>query len=271
MVGNDRAVARFNMMLPSLNKKLWELENDLINANVQDRTEFTTMLRELNRVDVNIKPKGGFFQKKAYGVGRTVGKVGSFAVKAGSIFAAAASLGSLGLPAYAIGGIIGGGVSTLKNLKNKNLNKKQKLKKILVSAGLGAVLGFAFSKLRAITDGVDFSSSPDADTSSTTPDTDTSSTTPDGSYDVGDTLMGGKVEVVYNGDDGVVVTSKQRIFTGLGDSKGLLAAEKLARMRGTAALAEILGTDVLRGVETVKSVNGGDGFAYVTVRVLTGN
>ena len=271
MVGNDRAVARFNMMLPSLNKKLWELENDLINANVQDRTEFTTMLRELNRVDVNIKPKGGFFQKKAYGVGRTVGKVGSFAAKAGSIFAAAASLGSLGLPAYAIGGIIGGGVSTLKNLKNKNLNKKQKLKKILVSAGLGAVLGFAFSKLRAITDGVDFSSSPDADTSSTAPDADTSSTLNDGSYDVGDTLMGGKVEVVYNGDDGVVVTSKQKILTSLGDSKGMIEAQKLARMRGTAALAEILGTDTLRGVETVKSVNGGDGFAYVTMRVLTGN
>jgi hypothetical protein len=271
MVGNDRAVARFNMMLPSLNKKLWELENDLINANVQDRTEFTTMLRELNRVDVNIKPKGGFFQKKAYGVGRTVGKVGSFAAKAGSIFAAAASLGSLGLPAYAIGGIIGGGVSTLKNLKNKNLNKKQKLKKILVSAGLGAVLGFAFSKLRAITDGVDFSSSPDADTSSTAPDADTSSTLNDGSYDVGDTLMGGKVEVVYNGDDGVVVTSKQKILTSLGDSKGMIEAQKLARMRGTAALAEILGTDTLRGVETVKSVNGGDGCAYVTMRVLTGN
>jgi hypothetical protein len=280
MVGNDRAVARFNMMLPSLNKKLWELENDLINANVQDRTEFTTMLRELNRVDVNIKPKGGFFQKKAYGVGRTVGKVGSFAAKAGSIFAAAASLGSLGLPAYAIGGIIGGGVSTLKNLKNKNLNKKQKLKKILVSAGLGAVLGFAFSKLRAITDGVDFSSSPDADTSSTAPDADTSSTAPDtdtsstlndGSYNVGDTLMNGKVEVVYNGDDGVVVTSKQKILTSLGDSKGMIEAQKVARMRGTAALAEILGTDTLRGVETVKSVNGGDGFAYVTMRVLTGN
>ena len=271
MMGNDRAVARFNMMLPSLNKKLWELENDLKNANVQDRTEYTTMLRELNRVDVNIKPEGGFFQKKAYGVGRTVGKVGSFAAKAGSIFAAAASLGSLGLPAYAIGGIIGGGVSTLKNLKNKNLNKKQKLKKILVSAGLGAVLGFAFSKLRAITDGVDFSSSPDADTSSTAPDTDTSSTLNDGSYNVGDTLMNGKVEVVYNGDDGVVVTSKQKIFTSLGDSKGMIEAQKVARMRGTAALAEILGTDTLRGVETVKSVNGGDGFAYVTMRVLTGN
>lgn len=271
MVGNDRAVARFNMMLSSLNKKLWELENDLKNANVQNTREYTTMLRELQRVDPNIKPEGGFFQKKAYGVGRTVGKVGAFAAKAGTIAAAAASLGSLGLPSYAIGGIIGGGVSALKNLKNKNLNKKQKLKKVLVSAGLGAVLGFAFSKLRAMTDGVDFSSSPDADTASTTPDADTSSTTPDGSYDVGDTLMNGKVEVVYNGDDGVVVTSKQRIFTGLGDSKGLLAAEKLARMRGTAALAEILGTDVLRGVETVKSVNGGDGFAYVTVRVLTGN
>jgi hypothetical protein len=75
MVGNDRAVARFNMMLSSLNKKLWELENDLKNANVQNTREYTTMLRELQRVDPNIKPEGGFFQKKAYGVGRTVGKL----------------------------------------------------------------------------------------------------------------------------------------------------------------------------------------------------
>jgi hypothetical protein len=268
MVGNDRAVARFNMMLSSLNKKLWELENDLKNANVQNTREYTTMLRELQRVDPNIKPEGGFFQKKAYGVGRTVGKVGAFAARAGTIAAAAASLGSLGLPSYAIGGIIGGGVSALKNLKNKNLNKKQKLKKVLVSAGLGAVLGFAFSKLRAMTDGVDFSSSPDADTASTTPDADASSTTPDGSYDVGDTLMGGKVEVLYNGDDGVVVSSKQKILTSLGDSKGMIEAQKMARMRGTAALAEILGTDTLQGVNA-EYVDGGDGYVYAKVSIAT--
>jgi hypothetical protein len=172
------------------------------------------------------------------------------------------------LPSYAIGGIIGGGVSALKNLKNKNLNKKQKLKKVLVSAGLGAVLGFAFSKLRAMTDGVDFSSSPDADTASTTPDADTASTTPDGSYDVGDTLMGGKVEVLYNGDDGVVVSSKQKILTSLGDSRGMIEAEKMARMRGNAALAKILGTDTLRGVN-YEYVDGGDGYVYAKVSIAT--
>jgi hypothetical protein len=258
MVGNDRAVARFNMMLSSLNKKLWELENDLKNANVQNTREYTTMLKELQRVDPNIKPEGGFFQKKAYGVGRTVGKVGAFAAKAGTIAAAAASLGSLGLPSYAIGSIIGGGVSALKNLKNKNLNKKQKLKKILVSAGLGAVLGFAFSKLRAMTDGVDFSSSPDADTASTTPDADASSTAPDA--DASSAVSGGVGEgriIPSPNGNGVLVEVEVEVDDTFGDARGKLEAHDNARLKALSTYANEVGDArsgvVVRGMQPVSA------------------
>ncbi|MFM1795275.1 MAG: hypothetical protein RL642_1660, partial [Bacteroidota bacterium] len=177
-------------------------------------------------------------------VGRTVGKVGAFAAKTGSIFAAAASLGSLGLPAYAIGGIIGGGVSALKNLKNQNLNKTQKLKKILVSAGLGAVLGFAFSKLRAMTDGVDFSSSPDVDTSSATPDADTSGAASGG---VGE----GRIIPSPNGD-GVLIEVEVEIDDTFGAAKGKLEADAEAKLKALTTYANEMGD--LRGGTTVKGM-----------------
>jgi hypothetical protein len=256
MMGNDRAVARFNMMVSNLNKQLWELENDLKNANVQNNIEYKTMLGELQRVDPNIKPEGGVFQKKAYGVGRTVGKVGAFAAKTGSIFAAAATLGSLGLPAYAIGGIIGGGVSALKNLKNQNLNKTQKLKKILVSAGLGAVLGFAFSKLRAMTDGVDFSSSPDADTSSAAPDTSSATPVADTSTPVSGDGWEGRIIPSPNGD-GVLIEVEVEIDDTFGAAKGKLQADAQAKLKALYAYANEVGGAAegmsIRGMQPVSA------------------
>jgi hypothetical protein len=214
------------------------------------------MLGELQRVDPNIKPEGGVFQKKAYGVGRTVGKVGAFAAKTGSIFAAAATLGSLGLPAYAIGGIIGGGVSALKNLKNQNLNKTQKLKKILVSAGLGAVLGFAFSKLRAMTDGVDFSSSPDADTSSAAPDTSSATPVADTSTPVSGDGWEGRIIPSPNGD-GVLIEVEVEIDDTFGAAKGKLQADAQAKLKALYAYANEVGGAAegmsIRGMQPVSA------------------
>ena len=264
LFGGDPVKKRYDLLIQSLNKHIWEFTQDVKNTKIEDVAGYNQMFAELQKIEPALQAKGGFFQKIGYGVGRGVGTV----AKIGSVSVLGAALGGLGLPAYAIGGILGGGLSVLKNSQSTKMDTKTKLKQALIGAGLGAMVGYAFSKLRAMTDGVDFSSSPDADTASTTPDADTASTTPDGSYDVGDTLMGGKVEVLYNGDDGVVVSSKQRIITSLGDSKGITHAAELARLRGTAALAEILGTDTLRGVNA-EYVDGGDGYVYSKVSIAT--
>ena len=262
LFGGDPVKKRYDLLIQSLNKHIWEFTQDVKNTKIEDVAGYNQMFAELQKIEPALQAKGGFFQKIGYGVGRGVGRV----AKIGSVGVLGAALGGLGLPAYAIGGILGGGLSVLKNSQSTKMDTKTKLKQALIGAGLGAMVGYAFSKLRAMTDGVDFSSSPDADTASTTPDADTASTTPDGSYNVGDTLINGKVKVLYNGDDSVVVLSKQKIFTALGDSKGIIHAEKLASMRGNAALAKILGTNFLQGVN-YEYADGGNGYVYARVSI----
>ena len=342
LVGGDPVKKRYDLLIQSLNKHIWEFTKDVKNTKIEDVAGYNQMFAELQKIEPALQAKGGFFQKIGYGVGRGVGTV----AKIGSVSVIGAALGGLGLPAYAIGGILGGGLSVLKNSQSTKMDTKTKLKQALIGAGLGAMVGYAFSKLQSVMGGNESGVSGDGGASvaqqvtpdnitkgvesylrdnnipfdnvkydgnfinvysngeltnsidysqlrqniistdtlgstnklssyinnfiSTTPDGsyDVGSTTPDGSYDVGDTLKNGRVEVLYNSDDGVVVSSKQKIFTSLGDSKGVTYAAEMARRRGTAALAEILGTNFLQGVN-YEYVDGGDGYVYAKVSIAT--
>lgn len=144
--GRDPTQKRYQLLIKDLNKHIWELENDLKNTKSEDTSPYQNMLSELQNAEPELKPKGGVFQKIGYGVGRGVGT----ALKIGSIASLGASLASFGLPAYMIGGIMGGGLSILKNSQNTKMDAKTKLKKALMGAGLGAVSGYAMSKLHAM-------------------------------------------------------------------------------------------------------------------------
>lgn len=149
LFGGDAAMKRYKLLIQSLSKHIWELEQDLKNTKTEDVSEYSGMLDKLQKVEPTLKPEGGFFQKVGYGVGRGVGTV----AKIGSVGVLGSTLGGLGLPAYAVGGIIGGGLSVLKNSQNTKMDAKTKLKQALIGAGLGALSGYAFSKLKSMMSG----------------------------------------------------------------------------------------------------------------------
>ena len=143
----DPVMTAYENLIKSINKHIWELEQDLKVAKVEDTSTYAGLLKNLQNIEPSIQAEGGFFQKIGHKIGRGVG----FASKRiGLIGGMGVLLSSIGLPAYAVGGIIGGGLNFLKNSQNANMDTKTKLKKALVAAGLGALTGYAISHLDQI-------------------------------------------------------------------------------------------------------------------------
>jgi hypothetical protein len=144
--GGSALERRYAMLINNLNKHVWELEKDLQNTKTENVKSYEGMLTGLKRIDPTIKPTPGFFQKLGYGVGRGVG----MASKIAGIGLIGSTLSSVGLPAAAVGGILGGGLSALKNSQNTKMATGEKLKKALIAAGIVAATGYAMSKLKEV-------------------------------------------------------------------------------------------------------------------------
>lgn len=152
--GSGPATKRYEIFLNSIKKKLWELGEDIKSTNDQNNIQtYDDLIQQIQQVEPNMVPEGGKYQKKLYGAGKVASKVGKIG---GSIVGAsliASTLSSIGLPAIAIGAIIGGGMKTLKNLSNTNMTPQEKLKKALIGAGIGAVTGYALGELKELLGG----------------------------------------------------------------------------------------------------------------------
>jgi len=244
LFGGDPVKKRYDLLIQSLNKHIWEFIQDVKNTKTEDATEYNKMVNELLKIEPALQSKGGFFQKIGYGVGRGVGTV----AKIGSVGVLGAALGSFGLPAYAVGGILGGGLSVLKNSQNTKMDTKTKLKKALIGAGLGAMAGYAFSKLQSVMGGNESGVAGDSNDS-----VDTS--------DQGNGVEGvDETGVSQNASGGIDSTSKVRVGSFPNAERVALAKGKIQALR---QLAEYLGTDTLRGV-TYDHFIGADGNMYVT-------
>ena len=252
LFGGDPVKKRYDLLIQSLNKHIWEFIQDVKNTKTEDATEYNKMVNELLKIEPALQSKGGFFQKIGYGVGRGVGTV----AKIGSVGVLGAALGSFGLPAYAVGGILGGGLSVLKNSQNTKMDTKTKLKKALIGAGLGAMAGYAFSKLQSVMGGNESGVAGDSNDS-----VDTSSTPSDATSDQGTGVEGvPETGVSQNASGGIDSTSKVRVGSFPNAERVALAKGKMQALR---QLAEYLGTDTLRGV-TYDHFIGADGNMYVT-------
>jgi hypothetical protein len=139
-------VNRYNMLIDNINKHIWELGEDLKVTKTEDISPYTDMISQLQKIDPSIEAKGGIFQKMGYTVGRGVG----FAGKILGTGLLASTLGGLGLSAPAIGAIIGGGFGFLRKSQNTKISISEKLGEVLLSAGLGMVVGYAVDKLTGL-------------------------------------------------------------------------------------------------------------------------
>ena len=145
MSGSGAAQKRYELLVKSVQKKVWELGKDI--QTTQDKNsiaEFEKFVKLVQGVEPTMIPEGGFFQKIAYGVGKVSGTVGKIATTG----AITSSLASIGMPLAAVGGIIGGGMAVIKNASNTNMTPMEKLKKALIAAGIGAAVGYAGGKLK---------------------------------------------------------------------------------------------------------------------------
>lgn len=239
LFGGDAVMKRYGFLIQSLGKHIWELEQDLKNTKTEDVSEYSSMLSKLQKVEPTLKPKGGFFQKVGYGVGRGVGTV----AKIGSVGVLGSALGSLGLPAYAVGGIIGGGLSVLKNSQNTQMDIKTKLKQALVGAGLGAMFSYAFSKLQSVVG--------DAGADSVT------------SYQSGNS----NIDVSSFDGNEAIIKVETDINNSLGAANGQLRADQVSAMKAKAAFLKLMGVDNGNvGTEIVDGVTQG-GKRIITYKI----
>ena len=143
--GKGSIQKRYEFLTTNLSKILWELSEDIKTTRSQEAiSKYNTLQSQLTNLDPALAPKPGTIQKVAYSVGKGVGTVGK--VIAGG--ALAKSLLAVGLPAVAVGGIMGGVLSVLKNAQNTQMTPAEKIKKALISAGLGSMIGFAMGELK---------------------------------------------------------------------------------------------------------------------------
>ena len=160
--GSGSIQTRYNLLKTNLSKILWELGEDIKTTRSQEAIgKYDALTNTLKNIDPALIPQGGMFQKAAYSIGKGVGTVGK--VVAGG--ALAKVLLTVGLPAVAVGGIMGGVLNVLKNAQNTQITPAEKIKKALQAAGLGAVLGFAMGELRDLMGGGDASGVENSSTS----------------------------------------------------------------------------------------------------------
>jgi len=141
---------RFQMFVSQMNKRLWELEQDLQTSGSENVQRFNNLMNQLQMIDPGFKSEGGSLQKIGYGAGKVAGKIGKIA----GVGLIASTLSTIGMPAAAVGGIIGAGLSFLKNADKTKMSAGEKLKKVLISAGLGGLTGYALGELRQALQGM---------------------------------------------------------------------------------------------------------------------
>jgi len=269
--GTGPAYQRYNILLKTIQKNLWELGQDIQSTKDQNNiTSYQNLISQVQAVEPTMVPTPGSLQKLGYSIGKGVGAVGKIAGTIAGAGLIASTLSTVGLPMAAVGAIVGGGISTLKNLSNTNMTPGEKIKKALISAGLGAVTAYALSELRDAM----------SDTSMDAARTEVDRIDSDGETlgkseelidDTNDMLdQGTGVEgvpetgVSQNASGGIDSTTKVRIT-----APSLPNSERIAFTRGKIqALRQLLlhlGTDTLRGV-TYDQVIGADGNMYVTAK-----
>jgi len=152
LAGTDPSLTRYNLLVKAVQKKVWELGEDLKTTNDPNSTaEYDKVVQRIQVIEPNMVPEGGTLQKAGYKVGTSVGKVAKSYGKRAAIMAGVfAPLVALGIPPVVVGGIIGAGLSALKNHSNKKMPLKEKLKRVLISAGIGSTTTFALSELASI-------------------------------------------------------------------------------------------------------------------------
>jgi hypothetical protein len=247
LFGGDPVKKRYDLLIQSLNKHIWEFIQDVKNTKTEDATEYNKMVNELLKIEPALQSKGGFFQKIGYGVGRGVGTV----AKIGSVGVLGAALGSFGLPAYAVGGILGGGLSVLKNSQNTKMDTKTKLKKALIGAGLGAMVGYAFSKLQSVTGDAGTESSVDTNTGDT----------------IGVDGNGSNISVSSFDGNEAIIKVETDINNSLGAAKGQLQADRVSAIRAKEEFLKLLGTNQGNmGTEVIDGVTQG-GKRIITYKI----
>jgi hypothetical protein len=154
--GTGPATQRYQLFLTSIQKKLWELGQDIQSTKDQNNiSEYQNLIQQIQQIEPNMVPTPGQLQKIGYNIGKGVSTVGKIAGTMAGAGLLASGLSTIGLPAMAIGGIVGGGISALKNLSNTNMTPAQKLKKALISAGLGSAVAYAIGELKDAMGGVE--------------------------------------------------------------------------------------------------------------------
>jgi hypothetical protein len=148
--GTGSIQKRYEFLTTNLSKILWELSEDIKTTRSEEAiSKYNALQSQLVNLDPALTPAPGKFQKAAYSVGKGVGAVGKV-LAAGAL---AKSLLTVGLPIVAVGGIMGGVISVLKNAQNTRMTTAEKIKKALVSVGLGAMTAFAMGELRDLIGG----------------------------------------------------------------------------------------------------------------------
>jgi len=252
--GTGSIQKRYEFLKKSLSKILWELGEDIKTTRSEEAIgKYNTLTNTLKNIDPTLTPEGGTFQKAAYSVGKGVGTVGK--VIAGGLLAK--SLLAIGLPAMAVGGIMGGVLNVLKNAQNTKITPAEKIKKALSAAGLGVMIGFAMGELRELMGGDSTASTEDG---ASTPENNPSGE----KNDFNAYIEGDGIKIDQSDESGVTVTVKERITTGLGDARGRIIATRHANLRANLAISEILGDNTVQGIVTTNVEIPGDGYLYTT-------
>lgn len=247
LFGGDPVKKRYDLLIQSLNKHIWEFTQDVKNTKIEDVAGYNQMFAELQKIEPALQAKGGFFQKIGYGVGRGVGTV----AKIGSVGVLGAALGGLGLPAYAIGGILGGGLSVLKNSQSTKMDTKTKLKQALIGAGLGAMVGYAFSKLQSVMGDAGTESSVDTNAEDA----------------IGVDRNGSNIGVSSFDGNEAIIKVETDINNSLGAAKGQLQADQVSAIRAKKEFLKLLGTNQGNmGSEVVDAVTQG-GKRIITYKI----
>jgi hypothetical protein len=248
--GTGSIQKRYDFLKKSLSKILWELGEDIKTTRSEEAIgKYNTLTNALKNIDPTLTPAGGTLQKAAYSVGKGVGTIGK--VIAGGLLAK--SLLTIGLPAIAVGGIMGGVLNVLKNAQNTKITPAEKIKKALSAAGLGAMIGFAMGELRDLVGGDNISNTQDVNQGG---DVDRAlemgeqgkyegmSKGQEAAQDYINKLnaqLGRSVNLDISGDN-IIAEVKVKIPESLGQAKGILRADQVSNSQAAGAIAKAIGT-----------------------------
>lgn len=249
--GTGSIQKRYEFLKKSLAKILWELGEDIKTTRSEEAIgKYTALTNAIKNIDPSLVPEGGAFQKAAYSVGKGVGTVGK--VLAGG--ALAKTLLAVGLPAMAVGGIMGGVLSVLKNAQNTKITPAEKIKKALSAAGLGVMVGFAMGELRDLMGGgeaasnvQDVNQNGDTEGILNRAEQGKYGGMPSSFENAQDYInklnaqLGRSVDLSISGDT-ITAETKIKIPEYMDQGRGILYADKLANSKAAGAIANAIGT-----------------------------